>query len=40
MLEKLISVIGGEDIDFEDARMAFFTHDSGKANFWYLNWSC
>jgi len=29
MLEKLISVIGGEDIDFEDARMAFFTHDSG-----------
>ena len=32
MLEKLISVIGGEDIDFEDARMAFFTHDSGKAN--------
>lgn len=28
MLEKLISVIGGEDIDFEDARMAFFTHDS------------
>ena len=37
MLEKLISVIGGEDIDFEDARMAFFTHDSGKANTRYLN---
>lgn len=32
MLEKLISVIGGDDIDFEEARMAFFTHDSGKAN--------
>ncbi|XP_078353100.1 solute carrier family 4 member 11-like isoform X2 [Oculina patagonica] len=28
MLEKLISVIGDEDIDFEEARMAFFTHDS------------
>ena len=37
MLEKLISVIGGEDIDFENARMAFFTHDSGKANTRYLN---
>ena len=37
MLEKLISVIGGEDIDFEDARMAFFTHDSGKANVRYLS---
>jgi len=28
MLEKLISVTGGEDIDFEDARMAFCTHDT------------
>lgn len=37
MLEKLICVIGGEDIDFEDARMAFYTHDSGKANFGHMN---
>ncbi|XP_022783031.1 sodium bicarbonate transporter-like protein 11 [Stylophora pistillata] len=28
MLKKLITVIGGEDIDFEEARLAFFTHDS------------
>jgi len=30
MLEKLISVTGGEDIDFEAARMAFCTHDTGR----------
>ena len=30
MLKKLITVIGGEDIDFEEARLAFFTHDSGE----------
>lgn len=30
MLKKLITVIGGEDIDFEEARLSFFTHDSGK----------
>ena len=30
-------MIGGENIDFEDARMAFFTHDTGKANFRYQN---
>lgn len=28
MLKKLITVIGGEDIDFEEARLSFFTHDS------------
>ena len=26
---ELISVIGGDDIDFEEARMAFVAHDSG-----------
>ena len=34
MLKKLITVIGGEDIDFEEARLSFFTHDSGE-EFYY-----
>ena len=34
MLKKLITVIGGEDIDFEEARLAFFTRDSGE-EFYY-----
>jgi len=31
MLKKMISHTDGEDIiNFEEARMAFFTHDSGQ----------
>ena len=31
MLQKVIANTGGEDINFEQARVAFFTHDSGQA---------
>ena len=30
MLKKMITDSDVEDINFEDARMAFFTHDSGQ----------
>ena len=36
MLKKLITVIGGEEIDFEEARLAFFTHDSGEELYYNL----
>ena len=36
MLKKLITVIGGEDIDFEEARLSFFTHDSGEELYYNL----